>query len=301
LSDVRTHQIFTTAIDLILRVVVPINSDTREFAMKLYTPRDGWDALYDDITFTTAMLEAGDTHTELSKPLARHATRWMQIDADRRTAAVALVKADARVSWCDLTLDRCTTRFATYLLADCSGDRTHDLFVAFFPTAPGDVTRLRLESQLETMKQFPAMPEADKLERNTRAHFQHTLDAMAKGQAALQARDAARTAMAMVSRRQTEWRDEANVLRRNTATGLEQHAIKNTLPRTYGNNFFAPTKSAKKAAEKVVSPQPAVAPTSADVEHILALPDRIIGALAEDFVATLPANVQSIVRARRAS
>jgi hypothetical protein len=55
--------------------------------------------------------------------------------------------------------------------------------------------------------------------------------------------------------------------------------------------FPAATTPARRAAPRLVP---------SDVDQLLWLPDSIVRGLAEDFVATLPANVQRVVRARRA-
>jgi hypothetical protein len=122
-----------------------------------------------------------------------HTALWEQVDADRRKAARGVVRANARIAWCNVTLDQATVCFATQLLADCNGQRRHALYTAFFEVAPNEITRLALEGQ----------------------------------------------------------------------------------------------------------PAVATAPTLSANDQVLALPDPILKALAEEFVAALPANVQAIVRVRR--
>jgi hypothetical protein len=104
--------------------------------------------------------------------------------------------------------------------------------------------------------------------------------------------------VAAVARRQAAWREAANPLRRAIKTALDDHANENGLPRDYADGFFPAARSPKKPRVKAGSAPGATTPLSPH-EQVLALPDPILRALAEDFVAALPANVQSIVRARR--
>lgn len=279
--------------------------------MRIYLNNDGWDSVYDDANFTVAMLGASVVHAALGAPLDAHTALWAQIDDERRRAAVGVVQANARMAWCNVTLDRATVRFATQLLADCDGQRKHALYTAFFEVAPNEITRLALESQLDAMWKFPTIAGAVQLKAATRELFDAVLDAMAKGREAVKARDAAELAVTSVSRRQAAWRDEANRLRRAIETALDAYANQNGLARDYAGNFFPMAKTAKKPSKKATATPAASAPTAAAVtavatapalsanDQVLALPDPILKALAEDFVAALPANVQAIVRARR--
>ncbi len=270
--------------------------------MRLYADNDGWEAMHDDVTFTIAVLRASGAHAGLAAPLAGHLTVWVQVDADRRAADVGVVEANAVVAWADLTLDRCTVRFATQLLADCEGDRGHALYTAFFSVAPNEITRLAVERQLEAMKTFPTLAEVERLKKGTRALLQQVLDAMEQGREALKAREAAAKRVTAVARRQAAWRDEANTRRRAVQTALDDHANKGGLARGYADGFFTAAKPAKKtrAAGAPAPPTPRAPAELSESDQVLALPDRLLRALAEEFIATLPANVQSIVRARRA-
>ena len=273
--------------------------------MRLYRVNDGWAVVLDDMNFTTCMLQVSETHAELAPPLMEHAALWAQIDAERQAAELGVVRANAGVAWCDGVLDRCTKRFGTQLHADCDGNRDHSLFTAFFPVAPAQVTKQALESQLDTMQKFPQLAKSETLKKPTRALLQLVLDAMERGAAAVKARETAQLAVAAVARKQIVWREDANRVRRGAETALDDYANKNDLPRDYAAAFFAAPTAPKKSAEK--APEPVTRPVVPQAFHalsegdqVLALPDAILRGLAEEFVATLPANVQSIVRARRA-
>lgn len=271
--------------------------------MQQFRESDGQQTMYDDLVYTLAMLLASGVHAALATPLEIHVASWEQLDADRRAAETAVVRANARVAWRDMALDGATTRFATRLLADCEGDRSHKTFVAFFPAAPSDVTRMALGRQLDTMKDFAKLAETHTLSKTARTRLQAVLDAMEQGSAALADRSAAEQNVTAVSERQHAWRDEANARRRVVDAALGAHAAAEGLPRDYAEGFF-PTRAEKKprAAKAPEATKTTTTATSAGLtthEQVLALPDALLRGLAEDFIATLPANVQSIVRARR--
>lgn len=276
--------------------------------MRQYDDNDGWRAMVDDLRFTVAMLQASEVHDDLAHPLQAHTETWNTLEHERDAAELAVVKADARVAWCNVVLDRCTTRFATQLLADCEGNRAHPMFVAFFPTAPTQVTRMALPGQLAAMEKFPTLAESETLKKPTRGLLQQVLGAMARGEEALAARKTVSLAVVAVGRRQTAWREEANRLRRSAKTALDDHANKNHLPRDYADAFFATQASTKKRARNAAPPETSDAGATheagttvalSEVDRVLALSDRALRALADEFIATLPANAQSIVRARR--
>ncbi len=273
--------------------------------MRQYRVNDGWVWVYDDSNFTTCMLQASVEHAPLAAPLTAHTALWTQVDASRRIAEFNVVRASAGVAWCNLMLDRHTRRFASQLLTDCDGNRGHSLFTAFFSSAPNQVIDLALESQLDAMKQFPSLAQSETLKSSTRALLQSVLDAMARGKAAVDARRDALLAQAEVSRKQVVWREDANRVRRGIETALDDYANKNDLPREYAEAFFTLPKAAKKGADKTDEPvenpsTPRSQRTLSEGDQVLALPDAILRGLSDAFVAALPANVQSIVRARRA-
>lgn len=268
--------------------------------MRQYGINDGWDSMHGDLIFTIATLRASGVHAPLAAPLAAHVARWEEVDAERRRAEVAVVEANAMVEWVNGQLDHHTVRFSVQLLADCDGDRTHPTYTAFFPVAPGEITRLGLESQLDAMRKFETVAATVKLSMSAEATLGQVSDAMALGRAALASRATAALGMTAVARKQAAWRDEANDLRRATDTALHDHANRNRLPRDYAAGFFPGAKAAKKSAAKAPAAPPHTFAGLSENEQVLALPDRLLRGLADEFITALPANIQAVVRARRA-
>ena len=274
-------------------------------AMRLYGPTEGWASMHDDVLFTQAMLLATE-HGALAPPLKAQLADWAALEGARRSAAAALVRANAQVTAVDLRLDAATQGFASQLLTDCGQNREHPTFRAFFPAPVNEVVRLGLESQRDAMKHFATVADAVKLSPVSAALLSPIHGAIAEGARVLEAREAARLGLTAVSLRQDAWRDATNTARRTVEGALDAHATRCGLPRGYAADFF-PAQPPKKKAEAVPqrdapAPGEATHPRSAlsEVDQILTLPDSIVRGLAEEFVATLPANVQRIVRARRA-
>jgi hypothetical protein len=226
--------------------------------------------------------------------------------SERRAAARGLVMANARVAALDLRLDAATQRFGSQPLTDCGQNREHPTFRAFFPAAVNTITRLALESQLDAMKHFPTAAAEVKLTDASSALLEPIRAVVAESQRALEARAQAKLALTAVSLRQDAWRDAANTLRRAVEVALDDHATRCNLPRGYAADFFPAAAPAKKAdaapRREEPAPHEATHPRAAlsEADQLLTLPDSIVRGLAEDFVATLPANVQRILRARRA-
>jgi len=273
--------------------------------MRMYLSKDGWVTMYEDLLFTAAMLQATE-HAAHAPPLEAHLSAWSGLDAERRAAAAAVVRANARVAAVDLCLDAATQRFAAQLLVDCGSNREHPTFKAFFPTPVNEVTRLALEGQRDAMKHFPTVADEVKLTPASAALLPPITAAIADGARALEARASAQLGVTAVSLRQDGWRDEANALRRGVDGALDAHATGAGMTRAYAADFFPAPKPAKPAAatptDSAPAPDAATHPRAAlsEVDQILTLPDSIVRGLGEEFVATLPANVQRIVRARRA-
>lgn len=253
--------------------------------MELFTANIGWDAMQGSMLFTSSMLVASVVHAPLAAPLDAHLARWDEQDAEGRRADRGVVKANARVAWLDLTLDTRTLRYSTQLVADL-GDRGHKTFKAFFPVAPGKVTRLGLESQLKAMSKFPELAAEISLPAGSDASLKQVLAVFPLGETALEERAAAEGVVTRMSVRGDAWRDEANKLRRAVETALDDYANKNDLPRDYASWFFPTTKSKPAKSE----------PTESDA--VLALPDAALRALSATYIATLPAETQTAVHAR---
>jgi hypothetical protein len=273
--------------------------------MRMFPTNAGWSSMHDEVLFTMAMLLATE-HTGLAPPLEVHLVAWEALEGERRAAARALVMTNARVAALDLRLDAATQRFGGQLLTDCGQNREHPTFRAFFPAAVNTITRLALESQLDAMKHFPTVAAEVKLSDASGALLD-PIDAIAvEARRALDAREQAKLALTAVSLRQDAWRDAANTQRRGVEVALDDHATRCNLPRGYAADFFpaaAPAKKAEAAPRREEpAPNEATHPRAgmSEADQLLTLPDSIVRGLAEDFVATLPANVQRILRARRA-
>lgn len=273
--------------------------------MRMFPANAGWSSMHDEVLFTMAMLLATE-HAGLAPPLEAHLTAWTALEGERRAAARGLVMANARVAALDLRLDDATQRFGAQLLTDCGQNREHPTFRAFFPAAVNTITRLALESQLDAMKHFPTVAAEVKLTEASSARLAPIAPIAAEGRRVLDAREQARLALTAVSLRQDAWRDAANAMRRAVEVALDDHATRHNLPRGYAADFFPAAAPAKKAEATPRRDEPArdepVHPRStlSEADQLLTLPDSIVRGLAEDFVATLPANVQRILRARRA-
>ena len=123
--------------------------------MEMYDEGNGWDGMYDDMGYTTGMLLASVIHATLARPLEAHLTEWDAVDVEVTRAERETVRANARVTWMDLTLDAHTESFGAQLLVDCNGERSHATFKRFFPIPVFAVKRLGLESQLAAMDKYP--------------------------------------------------------------------------------------------------------------------------------------------------
>lgn len=281
--------------------------------MKMFQDGDGWDAQRRVVLHTLATLIASGAHPDEIERLQRMLARWRTIELQRQEADNAVVIANARVAWVNDVLDEATTSFGAQLLIDCGRDRSHATYVRFFPESVKAVTVKALDAQLREMKDFPLFGEEIKLPESSAKALSPVTRAMADGRAALDAREEAEREAARVSVAQAAWREEANTVRRAIDTALHDHATKNALPRSYPERFHRPAyeKPAKKKAAappaQPAQPTPAQPAAPADPvaalsphDQVLALSDVVLRGLADDFVASLPTNVQAIVRARRA-
>jgi hypothetical protein len=254
--------------------------------MELYNEGNGWDAMHDDLLFTSGMLLASGTHAPLARPLEAHLAKWDALDVDGTQADRDVVKANARVAWVNLDLDGRTTRYGAQLLVDCGGNRGSATFKRFFPVPPNEITRLGLDSQLKAMEKFPTLADEIDLPKASAAAVKQVIAVFEPGREAVAARTEANLGTTRASVKQAAWRDEANALRRAVETALDDYANKQNLPRGYSAGFFP---SQKKGPAKA-------APTEADL--VLALPDHVLRLLPESYVTTLPADAQAAVRTR---
>jgi hypothetical protein len=280
--------------------------------MRMLQDGDGWDAQRRVVLFTMATLTASKAHPKLARPLQAQLDRWREVEAQREAADDGLVVAHARVAWSNESLDEVTARFSAQLLLDCGQNRAHPTYLRFFPESVTTLTGKALEAQLGDMADFAtygdelALPEASAKALTT------VLSAMDDGRAALDGRAEAEREVPRVSLAQDAWRTETNEVRRKVDGALADHATTHGLPRSYPARFhrsvYEPKAAKKKPAAAPTEPKSAAAPvTPVDPaaglpphDQVLALSDTVLRGLADDFVATLPTNVQAIVRARRA-
>jgi|GEM_PF-1752519 len=280
--------------------------------MEMLKDGDGWEAQRRVLLFTVATLTASKTHAKLARAPQAQLERWREVEAQRQTADDGLVVAKARVAWADETLDEATADFHAQLFTDCKRDRAHPTFVRFFPDTLTALTRKGLDAQLDAMKDFATYGDELPLPDTSAKALTVVLAAMDDGRVALDGRAEAERELTRVSLAQAAWRDETNEVRRKVDGALGDHATAHTLPRAYPARFHRAayeTKPAKKKpAAAPTEPKSAAAPITpvdpaanlAPHDQVLALSDTVLRGLADEFVATLPTNVQAIVRARRA-
>jgi hypothetical protein len=218
--------------------------------MRLYAEGDGWDGMMRDLRFSTAMLKASVVHAEIAQPLVAHLTTWKTLDDERASVEGDEVDTNAVVAWVDLKLDGVTGRFAAQVLADCGGKREHATFQTFFAKPAHELKRLGLKSQVEAMKDFPERATEVKLSKASAGVVREMSAVMDESAAPLARRETVTRAQARVGRKQAQWRDEANKLRRSAKAALDDYAAKNDLPRDYPDAFFPTTAPAKKKPAK---------------------------------------------------
>lgn len=254
--------------------------------MRQYYENDGWEWMHGNTVVTASMLKASGVHATLAEPLTLHLVAWRALDDERRAAETAVDEADALVAWKNLELDPITTRFGALLYADCGNDRKHTTYTKFFPVAPNEITRLGLDAQVAAMDHFPTVAAEVRLTTTTDAVLKDVLACLTQSKAACDARKEIAKGVARVSLKQDAWRDEANKRRRAVENALATYATAHDLPRSYPDAFFPAPKAAKKPS----------APTASEL--VLALPDAALRALAAEYIATLPADAQTTIRAR---
>jgi hypothetical protein len=212
--------------------------------MKIFNEGSGWDSMHDETLATLAMLEASEIHAALAKPLIHVLDTWDALDADWTAVERAAVRANARVAWINLELDRRTTVFGAQLLADCGANRRHPTYVRFFPEGVAKVVKMGLENQIGVMKKFPIIAGEIDLPKTSVAALKSVTAMFDAADKAILDREAATLNATRISVRVAAWRDEANRHRRTTETALADYANKNGLPRDYPNGFFAVQRTA---------------------------------------------------------
>ncbi len=254
--------------------------------MRQFYETDGWEWMHGNTVVTTSMLKASGVHMPLAEPLTLHLGAWQSLEGERRAVETAVDEADALMAWLNLRLDPLTARFGTLLLADCGGERKHATFTKFFPVAPNEITRLGLAAQVEAMDHFSTVAAQVTLSTTTDAALKEVLACLTQSKSACEARKEVAKGVVSVSLKQDAWRDEANKRRRTAENALATYATQHDLPRSYPDAFFPAPRASKKAS----------GPT--DAELVLALPDAALRALSTEYIATLPAEAQTAIRAR---
>jgi hypothetical protein len=217
--------------------------------MRLYKDGDGFDAMRKDFKFTPSMLKASKVHVELAKPLDEHLARWKALDNEREAVDDGEVEANAAIAWVDLKLDAATERFSAQLLGDCGGKRDHATFKTFFTKTATELKRLGLKSQVEAMRRFSRDAEDVKLSKASATILKELEALFNESELPLKQREGNDNDRARLARRQAQWRDEANKLRRSVKAALDDYAATNDLPADYADAFF-PAAPAKKPATK---------------------------------------------------
>ncbi len=219
--------------------------------MRRIEEKTGWESARADVLFTDAGLEAAAVHERLLRAIRARVERWAVIDAARRAAEDAVVRANARVAWVDLLLDRAVRGFSNELLRDVGGRADHKVFAAYFPEPPGEVIRLGLESEITRCEGFRVVRERVALSVAAGAKLDAVEAAMATGRVALEERRQAFAARAGASLDLTTWKEETNAVRESAYVQLRAWALENGEERGYADRFFpAGTARATKGSVK---------------------------------------------------
>lgn len=214
--------------------------------MRQIEEKTGWEAARADVLFTESMLKAAQHHGKLHRAVRALVERWTDVDAARSAAEDGVVRANARVAWVDLGLDRQVRAFANELLRDAGGNAEDKAFRAFFPEAPNEVVRLGLESEIERCARFGAVREKVALSKTAAAKLAAVEEALTAGKAAVQARRDAFTARTGASLDVASWKEAANAARESVYIQLRAWALEHGEERGYADRFF-PAGSARPA------------------------------------------------------
>lgn len=202
------------------------------------------------LLFTEAALAASGRHERAAKTLGQHLGRWSGVWEARRDAEDAITRGNARVAWCDFTLDRAVTSFANELLRDAGGKSSHKDFQAFFPEPPSEVIRLGLQAQIARCESLFVVASKRKLSARAAAALKSVRDAMTHGEQALATRREAYVRQAEAALDAQSWREGAEAARQGLYVQLQAWALENGENRSYADRFFPDGKARRASAAK---------------------------------------------------
>lgn len=172
-----------------------------------------------------------------------------------RGARRQLVRANAYVRVGDALSDDLIRELVKDVLAAVRQDRTADLFVAVFPTNPGDIVAMSLAPELEELVRIKAVLAADPTPASLRKQWSKPLDeVIARGQSALADRKRATAAQSEAYDKVTRWVERVDRQRRAIDGALTTYAANKHLSRDFNDRFFPGTPGRSKRDKR--SPVP---------------------------------------------
>jgi hypothetical protein len=216
------------------------------------TDRTSWDDGYGIVAYTADALVLGGEDGDkavgaLAKPVEKLLAQWDTLDAERRAKRRAVGRAHALVRRRDVQADAVVTALHNDVLGYVKQDRSAALFVRLFPDPLSSVVRMALESQLPVMRALAlALDDPETPAELKKAHAKPLADAIAKGQAAIQAREEAFSAAGRTSARIASWREDANHVLLGVEGALQQIASERRLGAEWVDAAFPTVERAKK-------------------------------------------------------
>lgn len=207
----------------------------------------------EDIEFTEAALSAREETKELACPFREEIEGFEQVFKQYRESRRAIVRADARVSVANQSLDETTTRFGHAVLVEAGSDRKSTFFRRFFPIAPSELIRENLRKQCERTRDG-ILVEIDKLPATSalKAYFSPLKDGLTRALDALDSRARVHAERASTAYDIEEWKDGINRLRLSTYGALLSIGAERGLGKGFADSFFR-NASAKEGAGSSVS------------------------------------------------
>jgi hypothetical protein len=215
--------------------------------LRLFADDTSWEQARKDVRYTAKSLEVRQKHEPLVRPMVALLAKWAAIEDERRAAEDALVDATAACAALDEELDEAVFRLVSRLLEEVGHDASHPTFRAYFPEPPSEIIRLGLESEIARTKDLFAVAEEQHASPEVGAILEGIAGLQRRGEEALQGREHAFVALSRADLHASDWKESANAARRSVAHVLEGFALKNHLPRGYGEGFFpASSRTVKK-------------------------------------------------------
>jgi len=219
------------------------------------TNRTSWDDSYGVVAYSADALslaaEDGDKPVGgLAKPVEKLLTQWDALDTERRAKRRAVGRAHALVRRRDIHADAVVTAVHHDVLGHVKQDREAPLFRRLFPDPLSAVVRLALGSQLPVMRALAhALGDDDSPAALKKAHTKPLADAIARGEAAILAREEAFSTAGRTSARLASWREDANHVLRSVEGALQQIASERRLGSEWVDACFPTVERGKKKSK----------------------------------------------------